>query len=183
MPTDVIDARYFTIPFLDYRFVEFTRIDTAADADAIASAVLGEAYTAVAFNHKFGINLHDYKGYYIEVNYTDAPRGPITPMLVEPILILRRSRSGQQFRPNVLKVQGYYDQTRKTAWIEAEVWEEHIGDDIAKKARARLREAEERLKAQPSTTEAAAARKEVLDELTDLVRDPGVGQEGSNGKK
>jgi hypothetical protein len=174
---DQVDAGYFTIPFLDYRFVEFVRIDTPADIEAVASAVLGEDYTSKAFEVQFGVSLKDYKGYYIEVTYTDAPRGPITPSQIEPILALRRSRSGQQFRPNVLKVPGYFDQSRKHAWIEAEVWEEHIGDDLAKKARARLRESEERLQNWKDSDEAQKKRKEVLDELLNLVRDPGVGNE------
>jgi hypothetical protein len=180
--TDQVDAGYFTIPLLEYRFVEFVRIDTPADAEAVAAAVLGEDYTTKAFEIQFGVNLRDYNGYYVEVSYTDAPRGPITPSQVEPILALRRSRSGQQFRPNVLKVPGYYDQTRKTAWIEAEVWEEYIGDDLAKKARTRLKEAEERMKEWRNSDEAKAKRKEVLEELMGLVRDPGIGNEDPDDK-
>jgi len=73
-----------------------------------------------------------------------------------------------------LKVPGYYDQSRKNAWIEAEVWEEFIGDDLAKKARARLKEADARLRDWQKSDEAKQKRKLMLEELMDLVRDPGV---------
>lgn len=185
---DPADQGYFTIPMLEYRFVEFLRIDTPDDANLVATSVLGKdnaggGYNSKAFEMQFGVKLLDYRGYYIEVSYTAAPRGPITPMLVEPILVLRRSRSGQHFRPNVLKVRGYCDSSRKTAWIDVELWEENIGDDVARRARTRLQEADERLKAWSNSEEAKAKRKEVLEELADLVRDPGLGKEDPDEQK
>jgi hypothetical protein len=180
---DPADQGYFTIPMLEYRFVEFLRIDTPEDANLVAASVLGKDYNAKSFEMQFGIKLLEYRGYYIEVSYTSAPRGPITPMMVEPILVLRRSRSGQQFRPNVLKVQGYCDNSRKAAWIDVELWEDNLGDDTARRARGRLQEADERLKAWNNSEEAQAKRREVIEELADLVRDAGLGNEDPDEQK
>jgi hypothetical protein len=180
--TDTTEQGYPIIPRLEYKFVEFMRIDTPKDANQAAACVLGEDYTALAFEHNFGVNLLDYKGYYVEVGCAEAPQGPITPASVEPILVLRKSRSGQQFKPNVLKVTGYYNNSRKTAWVSIEVWEAQLGDDAPQKARLRLQKVDDQLVQEQESEKQADKRRVVLEELVGLFRDPGLGHGDPDGQ-
>lgn len=167
------DDKVLSVPMLDFKYVEFLRIDTPADADAIATAVLGEGRTHSDYISEFGISLLDYKGFYIEVGYAPSPRGPLTPMTISPILVLRRTSSSKGYKPQLLKVRGYMNNDMKEAWIDAITWEAEIGDDLAKKLKERMDE----LIKERNEARAAALREEgvdiTVDELKNLIMDAG----------
>ena len=173
---------YFTVPMLEYRYVEFLRVDSEKDANTVAAAVLGAGNGHGAYTEHFGINLLQYKGFYVEVGYAAAPEGPITPITIPRILVLRQTHSAMAYRPQLIKVEGYVNQSGKMAWVEALKWEEQIGDHFAEDLRKKMAGAEARRPVQQTRGKVIVNGKEVsLDELADLVRD--VGETGGRNEQ
>lgn len=169
------DREYLSVPMLECRYVEFLRIRKPEDADMIAQVFLGDGANHLAYTTQFGINLLDYKGFYMEVGYVPAPQGPLMPTTVQPILLLRRTHSGVAFKPQVLKVKGYVNREGRYAWIDAGVWEAELGDSLAEDLRKRVSDSPEADAQTPDDERIVVNGKAYkVDELKKLIADPGI---------
>ena len=112
-------------------WVEFLRLDTEKDCQVVAQHFFGNYKATV---HSFaaatrGINLMDYNGCYMEIGGTQAPEGPLLPGPVYPVLAFRMSRSRSTVRPYRFKLDGFYRDGKKRAWVKTDTWEKLLGDD------------------------------------------------------
>lgn len=130
-------------------WVVLTKIQTREDTDAIAFRFFGykhgevpgaattERYDASQFVHRMGIDLlKEYKGYFMEVGVADAPDGPCTPaserIPIHPVLVFRRSNSGQYIGHGLDFPRGFLNRARDRAWISVDDYEGRLDDDYFK---------------------------------------------------
>jgi hypothetical protein len=109
--------------------VTFLRLDTYDDFLLISQHFLNSIKaTPKDFAEQTGINLQEYMRCYMEIGGDMAPKGPVVPGPVFPILAFKQSNRGN-FIPQRLKLDGLYYQTKKYAWVRVELWEKVTGDE------------------------------------------------------
>lgn len=93
----------------------------------VAESYFGPGRTSTDFLAEFGIDLTEFKNYYIWVGPDIAPQGPVTPGPVRPVVVIRQLDSGQ-YRPHIFTFpKGFFNNRSNMAWIKSEEWEERVG--------------------------------------------------------
>jgi len=124
------------------RWVEFNRLGNDKEIkEAVQKFFSDPGASSESFQLQFGIDLHEFGGYYLETGVVDAPQGPFIPTRITPILVLRQSRSGQSFTPHIFKHDGLLHDRRLLAWVEREAWETHVEDTFAEELKQRAAKA------------------------------------------
>ena len=125
-------------------WVEFSRMANEKEIHRAVVAFFGDTKaTADDFKRIFGIDLNNYKNYYMETGADDAPTGPLLGGRLSPILVIRQSNSGQTFTAHIFKHDGLINENLKHAWIARKEWEEHVNDTFAEELKQRAQKARE----------------------------------------
>ena len=128
------------------RWTEFWRLDSEkAVAEAVKMFFSSAKATPKDFEKAFGINLLEYKNYFLEVSTSDSPEGPCIPGRVQPILVIRQTRTGKGFSAHALKHAGLYNEPQTTAWVEAEDWNAYVDDEFVDKLKVKADKERERM--------------------------------------
>lgn len=152
-PTELMDPVDILVP----NYIEFARMHGPKEAlNAVQQFFATSHATLEHFVQYFGVDLNDFPGFYLEVGAADAPKGPLVPGKVRPILVLRQSRSGSSHIPHVMSHEGFMTMDGTTAWVDAHLWDKHVQDTLLDEVKEAARKKREQMKRQAKHKERKA---------------------------